>query len=141
MNKSVHTSCCKHLLKVIRLNDAEELPGRPRTGDQWRGAFVIVVKCWLCLFHFFRRFRRLDSGNGNQKQFILNVCCVLLICTVCFCTGLFVMVPLNLTLSSLIATFILWTYFQFVKMILIIMKHTFYTGLETAMNSTTISQK
>ena len=70
MNESVHTSCCKHLLKVIRLDDAEELPGRPRTRDQWRGAFVIVVKCWLCLFHFFRRFRRLDSGNGNQNNLI-----------------------------------------------------------------------
>lgn len=70
MNESVHTSGCKHLLKVIRLDDAEELPGRPRTRDQGRGAFVIVVKCWLCLFHFFRRFRRLDSGNGNQNNLI-----------------------------------------------------------------------
>jgi len=46
-----------------------------------------------------------------KKQFILNVCCVLLFCvycvvlSVCFCTGHFVMLPLSMTLSSLLFIF------------------------------------
>jgi len=52
-----------------------------------------------------------ENNKNTQKQLIVTVCRVLLFCvfcvarSVCFYTGHFVTVPLNITLSTLFETF------------------------------------
>ena len=62
----------------------------------------------------------MKKKNPKQHQFILNVCYVWLFCmfravlSVCFSTSYFITVPWNFALSTLFATFCLWTSIQLI---------------------------